>query len=128
MGHEQKPGMIKKPNLNITIDDIQNLATATNCSAEDIRQVLNVVENKYRKKKFISLSDLSKDTCLGIEELKLFSAAIDKLIHTKAFLFQHEQADIPNKSRNITGEEKDRTHGDDHPESLPRIINKKPKL
>tara|TARA_R110002110_G_scaffold415807_1_gene656426 strand:- start:39723 stop:40109 length:387 start_codon:yes stop_codon:yes gene_type:complete len=127
MGHEQKPGMIKKPNLNITIDDIHHLATAVNCSAENIRQILDVFEHKYRKKEFISLSDLSKDTSLTIEEIKLFSAAIDKLIHTKALLFRHEQADISNKSRNITGEEKDRTHGDDHPESLPRIINRKPK-
>lgn len=62
MSHERRPGMVKIAIRSFSSSEIDKIANSANCTVEDVKFILDIINKHFKKKKYVDISDISKHT------------------------------------------------------------------
>ncbi|MCS5708814.1 hypothetical protein CC99x_007840 [Candidatus Berkiella cookevillensis] len=107
MSHEKKPGMIKIAIRDFSSTEIDRIAKSANCTVEDVKFILNIIESHFKKKKYVDISVISTHTAFSIDKAKFIINSINAVSKTpneeplqRSQTLIFEKAKAPDKKRN----------------------------
>lgn len=111
MSHEKKPGMVKIAIRDFSSSEIDKIAKSANCTVEDVKFILNIIDKHFKKKKYVDISDISKHTTFSADKANFiinsinaaYSTSIDELLQpSQKLIFQQASTSVKKEKNDGT--------------------------